>query len=154
MFKILSLFSLVGVLVIVTIQVLAATKGEEFKSLQRFPASLSLGLKFSESVNIPISDIAVIDLSCLEMQKQVEVEPSVGLVRVSGQWCGLENKLKAQSSIVQNRATGLFATVFNMPKHRFSSDLIALADGSNSVSITVQDLSGQTHLYQLEIIRK
>ncbi len=153
--KVLSIFSLVAIIAIVALQVLAATtKHDDLGAINRIPASLSLGFTITEKEEAKFADIEVIDLTCVENLKSVDVPQAVALVRVTGRWCDLGNSVKTGTSLVQNRATGLYATVFNMPQSRFSSDLISLAEGNNSVSITVQDQMGHAHLYQLEINRK
>ena len=155
--KVLSILSLVAIIGIVALQVLAATsKSSEKSGLNRLPASISLGFTVTEKEEAKISEIQIVKLDCLENLSTVEVPLDVALIRVTGQWCetGKMVKVKTSTSLMQNRATGLYATVFNMPQQRFSSDLIALANGNNSVSITVQDDTGHAHLYQLEINRK
>lgn len=116
----------------------------------REPASV-LGVE-PRSLQVEKSDskVETLSLGCLRDGSHLNLQSAAKHVRLLGKLCGGRKTDLEQSSLV-NRANGYAATLFNLTNGHFTSDYIALADGSNSLMLELEDSHGRRTVAEVTI---
>lgn len=120
-------------------------------TVARSPSSVS-GME-PDSVKIEKTDskMETLTLGCLKDGSVVEIQSAAKRVRVSGRLCQGKIASLNESSIV-NRTNGFAATLFDLKNGGFSSDYIALAEGTNALWLEIEDMKGARAVANVNVV--
>lgn len=94
--------------------------------------------------------IETLSLGCIHDGAKLNLKSHANQVRIRAGLCDSFPLALGQSSIV-NRANGFEATLFKLERGGFSTDYMMLADGSNSLLLTVENNQGERAVAELTI---
>lgn len=90
-------------------------------------------------------------LDCLFLGSSRRSQTSSTAIKLKGSWCGEKGALpqKLKRVLIRNVSNGFSGTFFTLPNNAFVTDLIALKEGENQISIEAwseEDLHFKTSL--------
>ena len=136
----------IGILILVVGSVTAITVTDVPSAPSREPASFSAPI---EPKTLP-KEIEVIHLNC---EDQTYETSRVSQVRLSGQICRAQSTGSVKHSRVRNLSTNSEALVFFLEKsNHFTTDLLPVQAGTNSIEIQNDFDGGQTQSLRINIM--